>query len=160
MLQNQGKEWVRRRRSAGRQSVFMDVISLMERVSELTSSPYSAASCRGSQGIRPVEMRLYRRHSSHQIRCVRGHFKEKKKKNVVHFCISLSPSFSPNFISSPSLIHTHGAQMDTNSDILENKPCQFRFLRERGRRRGGHILFRKSRHINRFCPSHTQRLCR
>lgn len=162
MLQNQGKQRVRRRRSAGRQAVFMDVISLMERVSELTSSSYSPPSCRGSRGIRPVEMRLYHRHTSHQIRCVLGHFK-KNCGSFLHFLIALLfPQF--HFLS---LFHTHTRTRCTdghNSDMLENKPGQFRFLRGRG---GGvegynlpHILFLKSRHINRFCLSHTQRLCR
>lgn len=105
MLQNQGKQWVRRRCLAGKQAVFMDVISLMVRVSELTSSSYSAPSCRGPPVTRPVEMRLYHHHTSHWIRCVRGHFK-KKKVVLAHLCISLSPSFfSLNFIS--SLTHTH-----------------------------------------------------
>lgn len=137
MLQNQGKQRVRRWRSAGKQAVFMDVISLMVRVSKLTSSSYSAPSCRGPPVTRPVEMRLYHHHTSHRIRCVRGHFKKKKHgpRSFMHFLIVLLlfPQF--HFLSL-SHTHTHGAQMDTNSDMLENNPGQFRFLRERSQKGG------------------------
>lgn len=85
----------------------MDVISLMVRVSGLTSSSYSAPSCRGPPVTRPVEMRLYHHHTSHRVRCVRGHLKKKKKcgpHSFMHFLIALLlfPQF--HFLS---LTHTH-----------------------------------------------------
>lgn len=137
MLQNQGKQRVRRRRSAGKRAVFMDVISLMVRVSGLTSSSYSAPSCRGPPVTRPVEMRLYHHHTSHRIRCVRGHFKKKKMWSSFIYAFPYRPPSFPSISFPLSHTHTHGAQMDTNSDMLENNPGQFRFLGERSRGGGG-----------------------
>lgn len=129
----------------------MDVISLMVWVSELTSSSYSAPSCRGSWVIRPVEMRLYHC-TSHQIRGVCGDFKNRGPYSCVHFLIIL---FSPQFPSSHTR-HTDGHKQKTC--VKTTRPIQA----PRGERKSKTTCltsFSRSCHINRSRPSHTQRLC-
>lgn len=128
----------------------MDVISLMVRVSELTSSSYSAPSCRGSWVICPVEMRLYHC-TSHQIRGVCGNFKNRGS-------YSCAFPYHPLFPST-SLPLTHGIQMDTNKDMHENNQTHSASSGERKSKTTCLTSFSRSCHINRSHPSHTQRLC-
>lgn len=129
----------------------MDVISPMVRVNELTSSSYSAPSCRGSWVIRPVEMRLYHC-ASHQIRGVCGDFKNRGPYSCVHFLIIL---FFPQF---PFLSHTVYRWTQTKTCVKTTRPIQL----PRGERKSKTTCltsFSQSCHINRSHPSHTQRLC-